>query len=174
MPLKKLELKEFLDEKFIQYNSIDFIETDPISIPHLFSKKEDIEIAGFLTATIAWGQRKTIINNANKLMNLMDNSPHEFLMNAKLKDFLRFSKFVHRTFNYEDTIFFMKSLQNIYKNHGGLESAFNVSDLNSKKNYCEQAIVKFRETFFSFPHPLRTLKHVSNPSENSSSKRLCM
>ncbi|MBN8697015.1 MAG: TIGR02757 family protein [Bacteroidetes bacterium] len=171
MKLAAAELKEFLDEKYEQYNRLDFIESDPISIPHRFSKKEDIEIAGFLAATIAWGQRVTIINNANKLMKLMDDAPHDFILNAKAKDLKRFNNFVHRTFNGTDAMFFMSSLQNIYKKHGGLEQVF-VS--KSKDEACKEAIMNFRKVFFSIPHPERTGKHVSNPAENSSAKRLCM
>lgn len=171
MKLAAAELKEFLDEKYEQYNRLDFIESDPISIPHRFSKKEDIEIAGFLAATIAWGQRVTIINNANKLMKLMDDAPHDFILNAKAKDLKRFNNFVHRTFNGTDAMFFMSSLQNIYKKHGGLENVF-VS--KSKDEACKEAIMNFRKVFFSIPHPERTGKHVSNPAENSSAKRLCM
>ncbi len=171
MKLKAGELKEFLDEKYEQYNRLDFIASDPVSIPHQFTKKEDIEIAGFLAATIAWGQRVTIINNANKLMQLMDHAPHEFIMNAKAKELKRFDTFVHRTFNGTDAMFFMSSLQNIYKKHGGLEKVF-VS--KSKEDACKEAIINFRKVFFSIPHPARTGKHVSNPEENSSAKRLCM
>ena len=174
MQLKQDDLKDFLEEKYNQYNCVDFIATDPISIPHRFSKKEDIEIAGFLAATIAWGQRVTIINNANRLMNLMDESPYDFLMNAKEKEFIRFNSFVHRTFNSEDTMFFMNSLQTIYKKHGGLESAFTARLKENNNNKCEDSILNFRNLFFSIPHPTRTTKHVSNPSENSSAKRLCM
>ena len=175
MKLRKSDLKTFLDEKEDTYNRLTFIESDPISIPHQFTKKEDIEIAAFLSATIAWGQRVTIINNANKLMKLMDNSPSDFIINAKQKDFERFDNFVHRTFNNEDTKFFMKSLQNIYKKHGGLENVFvNTISGNNKMINCEEAITNFREIFFSIPHPARTGKHVSNPSKNSSAKRLCM
>lgn len=174
--LKPAELKEFLEEKVDKYNRIDFIQSDPISIPHQFIKKEDIEIAGFLTATIAWGQRVTIINNANRLMKLMDNSPFDFVLNAKEKDFKRFVDFKHRTFNGIDAVFFMKSLQNIYRQHGGLQNAFG---LNSTKSPIEEmnllnSIASFRDLFFSISHPARTGKHVSNPSENSSAKRLCM
>jgi uncharacterized protein (TIGR02757 family) len=171
MKLSPPELKEFLDEKYEKYNRFDFIESDPISIPHQFTKKEDIEIAGFLAATIAWGQRVTIINNANKLMKLMDHAPHDFVMNAKAKDLKRFDSFVHRTFNSTDTVFFMQSLQHIYKKHGGLEEVFVP---NSKQDVCKNAIVNFRNSFFEIPHPSRTGKHVSNPAENSSAKRLCM
>jgi uncharacterized protein (TIGR02757 family) len=167
MKIPASELQSFLEEKYIKYNRLDFIESDPISIPHQFTKKEDIEIAGFLAATIAWGQRVTIINNANKLMKLMGNSPHDFILSAKEKDFKRFDGFVHRTFNGTDVAFFMKSLKNIYVKHGGLEKVF------SKPN-CSDAIMNFRTTFFSIEHPHRTMKHVSSPAANSSAKRLCM
>ena len=175
MKLSNPELKLFLDEKYDKYNRIDFIDSDPISIPHQFTKKEDIEIAGFLAATIAWGQRITIINNANKLIKLMDDSPHEFVLNAKEKDLKRFDKFVHRTFNSVDAVFFMRSLQNIYKKHGGLQNA--LSPLSSRREIGGEvldAITNFRNIFFSIPYPSRTGKHISNPSENSSAKRLCM
>lgn len=171
--IQHLELKNFLEEKYDKYNRIDFIESDPVSIPHQFSKKEDIEIAGFLAATIAWGQRITIINNANKMMKLMGNSPHDFIMSAKQKDLKRFDEFVHRTFNGVDAIFFMKSLQNIYKKHGGLEKSFTLSSV-VKEEYALNAITNFRNIFFSIDHPGRTRKHISSPSTNSSSKRLCM
>ena len=178
MPAKptKSELKEFLEEKYDKYNRVDFIESDPISIPHQFSKKEDIEISGFLAATIAWGQRITIINNANKLLKLMDHDPYDFILNAKEKDLKRFADFRHRTFNGIDAAFFIKSLQNIYKNHGGLQNAFNLipNASTSKEGTILNAIINFRKIFFSIDHPYRTGKHVSNPSENSSAKRLCM
>ena len=178
MSLNISELKNFLEEKYDKYNRLDFIESDPISIPHQFTKKEDIEISGFLAAIIAWGQRVTIINNANKMMKLMGNSPHDFVMDAKEKDLKRFDEFVHRTFNGVDAIFFMKSLQNIYKKHGGLQKVFDSPPLFSVKennsNVCRNSIMNFRNVFFSIPHPARTSKHVSNPSENSSAKRLCM
>jgi uncharacterized protein (TIGR02757 family) len=164
------ELKAFLDEKVDKYNRPDFIPTDPIQIPHQFTKKEDIEIAGFLTATIAWGQRVTIINNSNKLMDLMDRSPADFIMHSKEKDLKRFDGFVHRTFNSTDAAFFIRSLKNIYRNHGGLEKTFS----SSGKNDLQYSISHFREIFFSIPHELRTGKHVSNPAENSSAKRICM
>jgi len=169
--MTSLDLKDFLEEKYDKYNRLDFIESDPVSIPHQFSKKEDIEIAGFLAATIAWGQRVTIINNANKMMKLMGNNPHDFVMSAKPKDLKRFDEFVHRTFNGVDAMFFMKSLQNIYKNYGDLQNAFSPT---SKSDETLSAISNFRKIFFSIDHPHRTGKHVSNPTENSSAKRLCM
>lgn len=171
MQFSEKELKEFLDEKYEQYNRLNFIESDPISIPHQFSKKEDIEIAGFLAATIAWGKRVTIIKNANKLMELMEHTPHEFVLNASKTDLKRFKTFVHRTFNGADCSFFMQSLQHIYKYHGGLEHLFTAT---TKENACIEAIMNFRNVFFSISHLSRTTKHISNPSENSSAKRLCM
>ena len=172
MILLKSELKDFLEEKYDKYNRPDFIESDPISIPHQFSKKEDIEIAGFLAATIAWGQRVTIINNANKMMKMMGNNPHDFILSAEQKDFKKFDAFVHRTFNGVDAVYFMKALQNIYKMHGGLEKVFLPSSNNGETTL--NAITNFRKIFFSIEHPHRTGKHISNPAENSSAKRLCM
>ena len=114
------ELKEFLDEKVELYNNPNFIESDPIQIPHSFSLKEDIEIAGFLSATIAWGNRKMIINNATKMMNLMGNSPYDFVMNHSETHLEALENFVHRTFNGQDFIGFMKGLRHIYQNHNGI------------------------------------------------------
>ncbi len=175
MKLNKQELKEFLEEKYNQYNRPDFIDSDPISIPHRFTLKEDIEIAGFMAATIAWGQRTTIINNANRLMQLMNNSPFDFVMNATKRDMARFEGFVHRTFNAEDAQFFMLSLQNIYRKQGGLENVFASKSTGSAADEaCLQAISGFRKVFFSIPYPNRTGKHVSDPGNNSAAKRLCM
>ncbi len=174
MKLSKAELKEFLNEKYDLYNNLKFIETDPITIPHLFTKKEDIEIAGFLTATIAWGQRVTIINNATKMMRIMGSNPHDFIMTAKERDLKKFNDFVHRTFNGTDAVFFMKSLQHLYKKHGGLEQAFAVASSQKEGSLLLRSMMSFRELFFAIPSPARTGKHVSNPAENSSAKRLCM
>lgn len=167
------EVKELLDEKYFQFNNTSFIETDPISIPHQFSKKEDIEIAALLVATIAWGQRTSIINNGNKLMRLMNDEPYEFIMNFSKKDAVRFENFVHRTFNSVDCVFFLNSLKNIYTKHGGLEAAFS-SNFSIKETDVKTAITNFRELFLSTLHLSRSDKHVSNPSAKSSAKRLCM
>lgn len=167
------EIKELLEEKYYQYNAIDFIANDPILIPHQFTKKEDIEISGFLTATISWGNRKSIIKNATDLMQFMDNAPHEFILNFTPKDLKVLDGFVHRTFNSTDCIFFLKSLQNIYKNKGGLEKAF-VSGLNNSDKDVKNAIIGFRKIFLETKHLPRSEKHVSDPSKNSSAKRLCM
>jgi uncharacterized protein (TIGR02757 family) len=169
--MNKAALKEFLDEKVHQYNTLDFIESDPIQIPHQFTKKEDIEIAGFLAATIAWGNRTMIINNSNKMMELLGNSPYDFIMNHNQKDLIRFENFVHRTFNYIDFQQFIKSLQHIYRNHSGLENAFHIKD--NTDNY-QTAITNFKDIFFEIPHLTRTEKHVSNPMKNSAAKRINM
>lgn len=169
--LNPSSLHEFLEEKYNQYNRKSFIETDPVSIPHLFSKKEDIEIAGFLSATIAWGQRKTIISNANKLVEWMDYSPHDFIVNATQKELKKFSDFKHRTFNGVDTIYFIRSLNNIYTKHKGIENIFKVG---YRKGGSKEAIFHFRKIFFEIKHPLRTTKHISNPNENSAAKRINM
>jgi len=172
LPTKKLhqkELKEFLDEKVIQYNSPDFISSDPIQIPHQYQVKEDIEIAAFLVATIAWGNRKSIINNGNKLMALMGNSPYDFVMSHS-QNHLE-STFVHRTFNTIDLQYFLKALQNIYANHYGLETIFAT---HAEEKSTQKAIHEFKKVFFSIEHPLRTTKHISDPLQNSAAKRINM
>ncbi|NEN23152.1 TIGR02757 family protein [Cryomorpha ignava] len=171
--MKKSELIVLLNEKAEQYNRTDFIETDPIQIPHRFSKKEDIEIAGFLTSVIAWGQRKTIINNALKLMELMDNAPHDFILNFKEKDLARFQGFVHRTFNYDDLLAFLNALQRIYRSEGGLENAIAESfkvDLQNPGTGWNT----FKTNFFSGPHLVRSKKHLPDPLKGSAAKRMNM
>ncbi len=165
------ELKAFLDEKVTLYENPKFIESDPIQIPHLFNKKEDIEIAGFLTATIAWGNRKMIIKNAQRMMLLMDNSPFEFTMNHSEKDLKQVESFVHRTFKGVDFAYFIKSLQHIYNIKNGLEQLLLPKDIET--NY-KNAITAFKSVFFSLPHLSRTQKHVSDPSKNSAAKRINM
>ena len=169
--MNKKDLKEFLDTKVEQYNHPKFIESDPIQIPHQFSKKEDIEISGFLTATIAWGNRKSIINNANKMMNLLDQSPHDFIINHEDSDLEKLLPFVHRTFNGNDFIQFIKSLKHIYETHNGLESVFSKS--SEEKNF-QHAIHNFKNVFFEIDHLERTKKHVSDPLKNSAAKRINM
>ncbi|MES2836914.1 MAG: TIGR02757 family protein [Bacteroidota bacterium] len=164
------ELKDFLDEKVFQYNQTSFIEEDPISIPHRYTKKQDIEIAGFLAAIIAWGQRKTILNNANKLMDWMDDAPHDFILNHKKTDLKKISTFVHRTFNGTDILFFIESLKRLYTKKDSLEHYFLLPD-NSVNT--QQQIVNFRNHFIKNA-PGRTLKHISNPDENSAAKRINM
>lgn len=169
--MKKSELKDFLNSKVVQYNRPIFLESDPIQIPHQFLKKEDIEISAFLTATIAWGNRKSIINNAKRLMEIMDNSPHDFIMNHTDTDLEKLAGFVHRTFNELDAGYFMKSLQHIYTDHGGLETVFTKYQ---GKTSLQPTISKFKEVFFELPHETRTTKHVSDPLKGSAAKRINM
>jgi len=169
--LKQTELKEFLDVKVLEYNRPEFIESDPIQIPHLFNKKEDIEISGFLTATIAWGNRKSIINNAKRMMEYMDHSPFDFVKNHQEQDLQSLLPFVHRTFNGTDFITFVKGLQHIYNNHHGLEQVFSVAN---KQTSLQAAIHHFKKVFFEIEHLPRTQKHVSDPLKNSAAKRINM
>lgn len=165
------ELKSFLDEKAAFYNHPRFITSDPIQIPHAFDRKEDIEIAGFLIATIAWGNRKSIINHGRKLMELMGNSPYDFILNHSEADLAGLSHFVHRTFNGDDLKYFVIALRNIYERHDGLETLFSAS---SESNSLQHSIHRFKQTFFSLPHMSRTEKHVSDPLKNSAAKRINM
>ena len=163
------ELKEFLDEKVILYNNPNFIETDPIQIPHRFETKEDIEIAAFLTATIAWGNRKMIINNASKMMTLMGNSPYDFVMNHNEHQLEDLDGFVHRTFNSVDFQTFIIGLKNIYTNHNGLEAVFASTEKTMQENISE-----FKRLFFEIPHLSQTEKHISDPLNGSAAKRINM
>jgi uncharacterized protein (TIGR02757 family) len=169
--LDKADLKYFLDSKVEQYNNPRFIESDPIQIPHQFSLKEDIEIAGFLTASIAWGNRKSIINNAQRLMDLMDGTPYDFVINHKETDLEALRSFVHRTFNADDCTQFIKSLKHIYLNHGGLEFVFSKF---AATDSMQPAISQFKTVFFEIEHAYRTQKHISDPLKNSAAKRINM
>ena len=168
--MNNASLKEFLDLKYEQYNTPEFIISDPVSIPHKFSKKEDIEISAFLTATIAWGQRTTIINNAMRLAEWMDFNPYNFLMNASANEINVFKKFTHRTFNGNDCIFFIRALQNIYKKYASVEMVF-YKGYSSDKTV-KSGIVGLRRVFFELPHETRNEKHFPSPEKNSSCKRI--
>lgn len=164
-------LKAFLDEKVEKFYRPEFIETDPIQVPHRFSKKEDIEIAGFLAATISWGNRAAIIKNALYLMQLLEDEPHNFILNASLSEMERLRKFVHRTFNGDDCIHFIQSLRNIYTKHGGLQQVF--EEGFSVDQSVRTALVHFHKVFFELKGE-RTQKHVSNVTKGASAKRLNM
>ncbi len=164
------ELKDLLEHKFNLYNSINFINEDPISIPHAYNQKEDIEIISFLISIISWGNRKSIIKSGNKLTEILGSSPIDYIMRFKERD-LKKIDFVHRTFNKFDLIYFLKSLKNIYKNHDGLENLFS-KNLNDEFMY--NNISNFRKIFFSLYHEKRTEKHISNPKKNSACKRINM
>ncbi len=167
------ELKDFLDEKAELFNRPDFIETDPIQVPRKFTQKEDIEISGFLTATIAWGNRSAIIKNAERLNSLMGNQPFDFVSNASNSEIEQLQKFVHRTFNGTDCIYFIRSLRNIYKNHGGLQSVFETGFQSAGSPAVKLALANLFDLFFELPGE-RTRKHISNVQKGSSGKRLNM
>ena len=163
------ELKSFLDEKSDLYNNPDFITSDPIQIPHSFTVKEDVEIAAFLSATIAWGNRKSVIANGRKMMELMGESPFDFVMAHSESDLDKFDGFVHRTFNASDLKTFLRGLRHIYNNHGGMETVFtrHASDLN-------KGVSEFKKAFFEVSHQQRTQKHISDPLQGSAAKRIHM
>ena len=164
-----LELKEFLDFKADQYENIHFLEDDPIQFVHRFSKKEDQEIIGFLISTIAWGNRKSILSSGEKLIEIMQNAPHEFVLNYVSTS--KFPPFVHRTFNSTDLDFFFRSLHNLYSKNVTLEDCFKQ---HSEFHGVKGRIKNFREAFLSATHERRSEKHISNPLQNSACKRLNM
>lgn len=171
MGLSIIELKEFLDAKVEEFNTADFIEPDPISVPHRYSLKEDIEIASFLASTIAWGNRKLITKNGHIMMDLLGNSPYDFIMSHDEHQLERLEEFVHRTFNGEDFKYFIKALNHIYTNHGGLESIF---IKHQTEDSLQPAIHILNKIFFEIEHPQRTRKHVADPNKGSVAKRINM
>jgi uncharacterized protein (TIGR02757 family) len=166
------EIREFLDFQYDHFNRPEFMEADPIQIPHLFTRTEDIEIAGFLTATLSWGQRKTIIAKSRQLMTLMDNQPFSFIMEADEACFSRFENFCHRTFNTMDTLYFLYSLKHIYTLHGGLRKVFEQGFQAHRE--AAYALTAFRNVFFELEYPARTQKHVPDITRGASAKRLNM
>lgn len=168
------ELKAFLDKKVLEYNQPDFITLDPVSIPHRFSKKQDIEIAGFIAATLAWGQRKTIINKCLELLAMMDNAPYDFISNHEESDLKPFLHFKHRTFNDIDTLYFIAFFTRFYENHSSLEEAFCVG-WNESPDVMETLLANFHDLFFRDPDaPQRTRKHVATPKRKAACKRINM
>lgn len=168
------KLKEFLEEKVAQYNTPDFIPLDPISIPHLFTKKQDIEISGFFAATFAWGIRKTIIRKCKELMEMMDWAPHDFVLNYSERDLVPFLNFKHRTFNNTDLLYFLEFFKTFYQQNESLEDAF-ARFVTPVDDNLENALIGFHKLFFSLPEsPARTQKHIATPARNSSCKRINM
>ena len=168
------DLYQLLEAAVDQYNHPDFIESDPISIPHQFSLKQDREIMGFWTAMLAWGQRKTIINNANKLVELMDGAPYDFVLNHQEEDRKVFLDFKHRTFQATDTLYFLEFFQQYYRQHDSLEDAF-ARQLSPTALHAESALAGFQSLFFALPDaPERTRKHIPTPLRGSTCKRLNM
>ncbi|CAM4121000.1 TIGR02757 family protein [Cytophagaceae bacterium 50C-KIRBA] len=169
------ELAELLDKKVAFFNHPRFIEHDPISIPHLFSRKQDIEIMGFWIAMLALGQRKTILQKGKELIDLMDGAPYDFVLGHQVKDLKRFESFKHRTFNSTDTLYFLSFFQRHYQQQSSLETAFTQGEFNLENENIEQALNGFYRYFFASEWtPERTKKHVSAPQKNSACKRLCM
>jgi uncharacterized protein (TIGR02757 family) len=166
------ELKDFLDAKVGQYNRPEFIANDPIVIPHLFNEKQDIEIAGLFAASLAWGQRVTIINNCKRLLQFMDNAPYQFIVEHTERDLKPFLTFQHRTFGPVDVLYFIEFLSWYYKQYESLEQAFLV---DSSEISIEKGLINFRKMFFSLPdYPERTKKHIATPERKSACKRLNM
>jgi uncharacterized protein (TIGR02757 family) len=171
MEFRKHELKEFLDEKADLYNRPSFIGSDPISIPHRYSDKGDIEIAGFLAATIAWGNRKMILRNSVRMMEILEDSPFEFIVNSSDCELDQAVRFVHRTFNSADLAYFLKALRHIYRNRGGLEAIFKTQ---KTVDSLQPAIHELHRIFFELPHEKRTERHVSDPYKGSAAKKINM
>ena len=169
--MNKQTLKQLLDEKYHLFNDSSFIAPDPISVPHRFGKKQDIEISGLFAALLAWGTRTNILNSANRLMALMENSPHDFILHHREKDRQRFEKWVHRTFQYPDLLYFLEFLQHHYNHHESLETAFS-SGLQPGDTHVENALIHFQQYFFSLPHLPRTEKHLQTPLRKSACKRI--
>ncbi len=172
--MKHSDLKAFLDEKVGEYNRPNFIPNDPVCIPHQYAKKQDIEIAGFLAAVFAWGQRKTIINKSNEFLAMMDNDPHAFVLGYEENDLKSFLNFKHRTFNSTDALYFLHFFKWFYEKHDSLEQAFSIGMDTSQQNM-ENGLRGFFQLFFSLPdHPIRTYKHIPTPDRKSACKRINM
>lgn len=168
------KLKKFLNQKLIEYNTPAFIMSDPISVPHLFTQKQDIEIAGFFTAIFSWGNRTTIINKAKELMQLMNNAPYQFITQHQQKDLAPLIHFKHRTFNTIDLLYFITFLKYHYTQHNSLENAFN-QWLKPQDQTVEKALIGFHQYFFSLSDTnIRTKKHIATPKQGSTCKRLNM
>lgn len=172
-PSSKKSLKAFLDQKAAEYNQARFIASDPIGVPHQFSKRQDIEIAGFFAATLAWGNRTSIMRSAQAIMDAMDGAPHDFLLQHTDADLKRFLHLKHRTFNATDLLYFLHFLAHHYRQHDSLEAAFCPAELVGPLSMKER-LIHFHQTFFSLEHPARTRKHVSTPERKSACKRLNM
>lgn len=170
--MRKEDVKEYLDMLNAKYNCAEFIKDDPISVPHRYTAQQDIEIGAFLASTIAWGQRKTIVRNAHRMMDMMDDAPYQFVMGATIGDMKQLEGFVHRTFNDFDFKYFVSSLQNIYRNHGGLSGVFENGFVASGD--MRVVLSDFWKIFFELPSEARTRRHVSSIDKGAACKRLNM
>ena len=165
-------IRSLLESKFHEYNTPGFIHGDPVSIPHNYTAKQDIEISGFLSATLSWGTRQSIVNSASRLMELMDSSPADFLINAREIAYRRFLNFVHRTFKGDDCLFFLQALKTVYLEHGGMEAVF--AQGYRKEEKISGAIAEFRSAMLKTPHLARSEKHLADPAKGSAAKRINM
>lgn len=169
------KVRVVLEEFYERYNQPGFVSNDPVSVPHRFSSRQDIEIAGFFAAILGWGQRVTIINKCNDLLNRMDNAPHEFVLKKNERDLRKLETFIHRTFNGTDLLYFVEFLGNFYADHDSLEDAFLDDGKDDSGSPAYRSLASFNRRFFSLPHiPVRTRKHVASPARNASCKRLNM
>jgi uncharacterized protein (TIGR02757 family) len=173
MQISDEQLKTLLDNRVKLYNQVDFIAADPITIPHQFSKKQDIEIAGLFAAVLAWGNRKSIINSCNKLLTWMDNDPHAFILHHTEHDLKKMLLFAHRTFNATDLLYFIERLHLHYVQYDSLESMFISPNIEQEADICN-ALIHFHNAFFSIDHPHRTKKHLASPAKKSACKRINM
>ncbi|MCW5898348.1 MAG: TIGR02757 family protein [Flavobacteriales bacterium] len=163
--------KEILEEAYERFARPAFVADDPIQVPRAFNQRGDAETIGFLTATIAWGQRKTIIANAQRLSRMMDEAPHDFVMHATPTELRTLERFTHRTFQPVDLRHFIRALRHLYQHHGGLEGAFL---LDGQVGEMAAAIARFKARFFAIQHQPRTRKHVADPAKGSNAKRINM
>ncbi len=167
-------LFELLEQHYHRFHQPDFIPHDPITIPHMFSQKQDIEIAGLFAGILAWGQRKTIINKCRELMERMDHAPYDFILHHQADDLKKLLGFKHRTFNEEDLLYFVDYLQRVYQRHESLEEVF-VKGMELGNGDMESALVYFQKDFSAAEHfPRRTQKHIATPARKSACKRLNM
>ncbi|WP_270090102.1 TIGR02757 family protein [Sphingobacterium sp. SYP-B4668] len=173
--MSDFNLKDFLDQKVDEYNHVGFIPHDPISIPHLFVERENIEIMGFIASILAWGQRKTIINKCKELIDRMDGNPYDFVLHHQETDLKQLLGFKHRTFNDTDLLYFISFFKFHYSRFDSLEDAFLIGQEDSEDVNIEKSLNEFKSYFFSLPDfPLRTRKHISAPIQKSTVKRINM
>jgi uncharacterized protein (TIGR02757 family) len=169
-----MQVEELLNQKFEEYCTTSFIEKDPISIPHSYTKLQDIEITAFWSAVLSWGNRTTIINKCTELFGMMDNAPHDFVLHHSDKDLKQFLNFKHRTFNPTDTLYFIDFFKRYYQEHDSLESAFS-SSISPKDENVKKGLIQFYFKFFNSNNaPNRTRKHIASPDKKSACKRINM
>lgn len=174
MTMTRKEVKEYLDALCLKYNCAEFIDQDPVSVPHRYTRPEDVEIAGFLAATIAWGRRPLIVRNAMRMMELMDDAPYQYVTQSAASDWTTLMPFVHRTFNGGDFVYFVRALQYIYLSQGGLGGFFRAS--YRRHETLRAVLSEFWQLFFSpelEPRSAHT-RHLSSVDKGAACKRLNM